>query len=99
MRRRHIAQRLCRTTLNVIRIALFCFDYGLTFTREVERIWKRGLSAPAVLFYCVRYPALVSTIFIILDETAWAGISDEVCVALTISFRRFIEPLYPGPRC
>lgn len=57
--------------------ALFSFDYSLTFTREVERIWKRGFSTPAVLFYLVRYPALISVIFVILEETSWAGISDQ----------------------
>lgn len=65
--------------------ALFSFDYSLTFTREVERIWKHGFSTPAVLFYLVRYPALMSVLFVILEETSWAGISDRVCSASSSS--------------
>ncbi|KAI0356045.1 hypothetical protein OH77DRAFT_1402140, partial [Trametes cingulata] len=58
--------------------ALYCFDYSLTLAREVERIWKLGFSVSAVIFYCVRYSALVNTIFVILDQTSWRGLSDTV---------------------
>lgn len=46
--------------------ALICFDYCLTFCREVDLVWKRGISVSTVLFYAARYPALFSTIFVIL---------------------------------
>ncbi|KAI0763066.1 hypothetical protein BD413DRAFT_720192 [Trametes elegans] len=55
-----------------------CFDYCLTFTREVQRIWTLGFSMSAVLFYGVRYPAVFSTLFVVLDMTQWHGISDSV---------------------
>ncbi|KAI0654362.1 hypothetical protein C8Q70DRAFT_883259, partial [Cubamyces menziesii] len=58
--------------------ALFCFDYCLTFTREIQRIWKLKLAPSAIIFYCVRYPALFSTLFVILEQTRWSGISDPV---------------------
>ncbi|KAI0325339.1 hypothetical protein GY45DRAFT_1261025 [Cubamyces sp. BRFM 1775] len=59
-------------------LALFCFDYFLTLTREAQRIWKLKLAPSAIIFYCVRYPALFSTLFVILEQTRWSGISDEV---------------------
>lgn len=62
-------------------IALACFDYCLTFTREVERIWKHEFSTPVVLFYLVRYPAMISALNIFLNLTGWRGISDKVRVA------------------
>ncbi|KAH9899286.1 hypothetical protein C8Q73DRAFT_639740, partial [Cubamyces lactineus] len=58
--------------------ALFCFDYCLIFTREVQRIWKLKHAPSAIIFYCVRYPSLFSTLFVILEQTRWSGISDEV---------------------
>ncbi|KAI9065336.1 hypothetical protein FKP32DRAFT_1568312, partial [Trametes sanguinea] len=58
--------------------ALFCFDYILTFSREVQRIWKLRFTTSAMLFYCVRYSALFNTIFVVLEQTQWNGISDMV---------------------
>ncbi|RPD61312.1 hypothetical protein L227DRAFT_65094 [Lentinus tigrinus ALCF2SS1-6] len=58
--------------------ALFCYDYCLTFGREVQYIWPLRLSIPSLLFFAVRYPALVNTIFIILDQTCWRGMRDEL---------------------
>ncbi|KAL1949130.1 hypothetical protein VTO73DRAFT_10936 [Trametes versicolor] len=55
--------------------ALFCFDYCLTFGREVDFVWKRGLSVSTVLFYAARYPAFFSTIFVILDIIPFKGMS------------------------
>lgn len=60
--------------------ALFWFDYSLTFPREVERIWKRGFSTPVILFYLVRYTAMMSALIIILDLAGWRGRSDSVRV-------------------
>ncbi|EIW55122.1 uncharacterized protein TRAVEDRAFT_100228, partial [Trametes versicolor FP-101664 SS1] len=58
--------------------ALFCFDYCLTFGREVDFVWKRGLSVSTVLFYAARYPAFFSTIFVILDIVPFKGMSISV---------------------
>ncbi|CDO70386.1 hypothetical protein BN946_scf184999.g26 [Trametes cinnabarina] len=63
--------------------ALFCFNYILTFTREVQRIWKLRFTTSAILFYCVRYSALFNTIFIVLEQTRWNGISDIRPVSMT----------------
>ncbi|KAI0654367.1 hypothetical protein C8Q70DRAFT_925911 [Cubamyces menziesii] len=58
--------------------ALFCYDYCLTLGREARLVWRRGFSTSAVLFYGVRYPALFSTIFVVMDLTNWKGMSDWV---------------------
>ncbi|KAI0690425.1 hypothetical protein C8T65DRAFT_587904, partial [Cerioporus squamosus] len=58
--------------------ALFCYDYCLTFAQEVRHIWLLRLSVPSLLFFAVRYPALVNTVFIILDQTCWKGMTDTV---------------------
>ncbi|OSC97812.1 hypothetical protein PYCCODRAFT_1376405, partial [Trametes coccinea BRFM310] len=58
--------------------ALFCFDYMLTFAREVRRIWKLRFTTSAMLFYCVRYSALFNTIFVVLEQTQWKGPSLSV---------------------
>ncbi|KAI0371238.1 hypothetical protein BV20DRAFT_1051655 [Pilatotrama ljubarskyi] len=59
--------------------AVFCYDYMLTLHREV-RLWQRGLSGAALLFCATRYPALLNTIFVIMDLTSWRGMSDRKCV-------------------
>ncbi|OJT14308.1 hypothetical protein TRAPUB_9169 [Trametes pubescens] len=70
-------------------------DYMRTFTREVEHVWKRELSTSAALFYLVRYPGLISTLFVVLEETGWAGISDKYAYAkLDISYTTS-----PAPGC
>ncbi|RPD75587.1 hypothetical protein L226DRAFT_49377 [Lentinus tigrinus ALCF2SS1-7] len=66
------------TSLYDAATALFCYDYCLTFGREVQYIWPLRLSVPSLLFFAVRYPALVNTAFIILDQTCWRGMTDEL---------------------
>ncbi len=58
--------------------ALFWYDYCLTFAQDIRHIWPLRLSIPSLLFVAVRYPALVSTAFIILDQTQWKGMTDAV---------------------
>ncbi|OSC97814.1 hypothetical protein PYCCODRAFT_1376413, partial [Trametes coccinea BRFM310] len=58
--------------------ALFCYDYCLTAGREVQLVWRRGFSTSTVLFFGVRYPAVFSTIFVVMDMTSWKGMSDWV---------------------
>lgn len=71
----------CARRLTDVSLALVCLDYSLTFTREVERIWKYEFSTPVVLFYLVRYPAMISAFNVFLNLTGWRGISDKVRVA------------------
>ncbi|KAI0366874.1 hypothetical protein BV20DRAFT_951428, partial [Pilatotrama ljubarskyi] len=58
--------------------ALFCYDYCLTFRREVRLVSRHGASTSSILLYAVRYSAFFSTIFVILDLLPWKGISDRV---------------------
>ncbi|EIW55133.1 uncharacterized protein TRAVEDRAFT_22899 [Trametes versicolor FP-101664 SS1] len=63
-------------------------DDTLTFPREVERIWKRGFSTPVILFYLVRYTAMMSALIIILDLAGWRGRSDSV---ISLRVYTFVE--------
>ncbi|KAH9855384.1 hypothetical protein C2E23DRAFT_725021, partial [Lenzites betulinus] len=58
--------------------ALFCFDYCLTLGQEINLVWKRGFCTSSILFYCVRYPALFSTLFVIMDALPYNGMSNWV---------------------
>ncbi|KAL1949132.1 hypothetical protein VTO73DRAFT_10938 [Trametes versicolor] len=71
-------------TLVAAAAALFCFDYSLTFAREVEHIWKREFSTTAVLFYFFRYLGLITTIFAVLAVAGWTGISPKLYVARSL---------------
>ncbi|OSX61039.1 hypothetical protein POSPLADRAFT_1047321 [Postia placenta MAD-698-R-SB12] len=42
--------------------ALYCYDYCLTFDREVKFFWGRRPSLAATLFFTFRYAALLNTI-------------------------------------
>ncbi|KAI9067876.1 hypothetical protein FKP32DRAFT_1562917 [Trametes sanguinea] len=67
--------------------ALFCYDYCLTFGREVQLVWRRRFSTSSVLFFGARYPAVFSTIFVIMDMTSWKGMSDWVLHSLFSGLR------------
>ncbi|KAI0360496.1 hypothetical protein OH77DRAFT_1433901 [Trametes cingulata] len=72
----HEAAQLWMTRINYFApTALFCYDYLLTIDREV-RLWQQGSSFATLLFSAVRYPALLNTIFVIMDLTSWKGMSD-----------------------
>ncbi|KAI0703648.1 hypothetical protein C8T65DRAFT_654645 [Cerioporus squamosus] len=65
--------------------ALIAYEYCLTFHREVQQIWRRGFSSSTFLFYAVRYPAVISPLFVILDLSPWNGQSDRTCTILVRS--------------
>ncbi|KAH9942050.1 hypothetical protein B0H21DRAFT_751393, partial [Amylocystis lapponica] len=59
---------------------LFCYDYCLTFDREVEYFWKAKLSPIALLFYVMRYTGLFTIIFVMLESSIkWTARSDLSC--------------------
>ncbi|OCH89287.1 hypothetical protein OBBRIDRAFT_732855, partial [Obba rivulosa] len=59
--------------------ALCCFDYCLTFSREVRYVHQARQSLTSFLFYVLRYTALFNTIFEILELLpAWKGENDLV---------------------
>jgi len=58
--------------------ALICYDYCLTFDREVKYFWKAKLTPMSLLFYVIRYSAVTSTALIIVESTL-PGITDKSC--------------------
>ncbi|EPT00601.1 hypothetical protein FOMPIDRAFT_101146 [Fomitopsis schrenkii] len=50
---------------------LCCYDWCLTFDREVESIWKTEQSLVTILFYGFRYPALLNTVIELLSRMSW----------------------------
>ncbi|OBZ67925.1 hypothetical protein A0H81_12162 [Grifola frondosa] len=66
--------------LYVSATALFCYDYFLTLGSEVEHIWRTKISIATLVFYAVRYSALFSTIFVILDIIPGRDMTMEVRV-------------------
>ncbi|EIW55134.1 uncharacterized protein TRAVEDRAFT_130387, partial [Trametes versicolor FP-101664 SS1] len=57
--------------------ALFCFDYSVTLSREVEYIWKREFSTPTLLFYLVRYMGLITAVFAVMEVTGMLPTHDS----------------------
>ncbi|KAH9942061.1 hypothetical protein B0H21DRAFT_696489, partial [Amylocystis lapponica] len=58
---------------------LFCYDYCLTFDREVEYFWKARLTPTALLFFVMRYIGLFNTIFVLLESNiTWPARSNLV---------------------
>ncbi|OBZ67735.1 hypothetical protein A0H81_12161 [Grifola frondosa] len=53
--------------LYVSAAALICYDYFLTLGSEVQHMWRAKISIATLVFYLVRYSAVFSTVFVILD--------------------------------
>jgi len=63
--------------------ALCCYDYFLTFDREVIYVWNGKFTFANALFYCFRYPALLNTIFVVLGYASWPSWqSTKSCVII-----------------
>ncbi|KAL6302675.1 hypothetical protein BKA93DRAFT_383275 [Sparassis latifolia] len=50
-------------------IALLLYDFGLTFDREVQYIWRSKLSLPSLLFYTIRYSTILNAVPEIMELT------------------------------
>lgn len=63
--------------------SLYCYDYCLTFDREVKFFWGRRPSLAATLFFTFRYAALLNTI-----PEIWAlcsrTLTEQSCTALLL---------------
>ncbi|KAL1943788.1 hypothetical protein VTO73DRAFT_3606 [Trametes versicolor] len=68
----------------LIPTAFVCYDYLLTSGREVQYIWRRGFSGPALLFYTLRYATLCNVFFAVTDIKPWANMSDHVVLVIVI---------------
>ncbi|RDX48618.1 hypothetical protein OH76DRAFT_1483717 [Lentinus brumalis] len=58
--------------------ALLWFDFALTFTTEVRRIWRRKFTGATVVYLFTRYIALIERIFFVLEVLLWNS-TDETC--------------------
>ena len=58
--------------------ALLWFDFALTFTTEVQRIWRRKFSGATVVYLFMRYSALIERVLFVLEVLVWKS-SDKVC--------------------
>ncbi|RDX48635.1 hypothetical protein OH76DRAFT_1556930 [Lentinus brumalis] len=58
--------------------ALLWFDFALTFTTEVRRIWRRRFTGATVVYLFTRYTALVQRIFFVLEVFLWNS-TNEMC--------------------
>ncbi|KAH9922472.1 uncharacterized protein B0H18DRAFT_879319, partial [Fomitopsis serialis] len=61
--------------------ALCCYDWCLTFDREVNLIWKSKLSPITVLFCFLRYPAVLNTAVELLSRASWRWQSNSLFFA------------------
>lgn len=66
--------------------ALLIADFLLTFTDEVQRIWRRRFTGAAVVFFVTRYAAVFERIILIISVVIPAS-QDKVreAIALPIS--------------
>ena len=58
-------------------VAVLWFDFALTFTTEVRRIWRREFSGATLVFLLMRYIAVVERVFFVLEVLLWKS-TDEV---------------------
>jgi hypothetical protein len=47
------------------------FDYALTFSEEVELIWRRKWSLASVLYLATRYLTFIDGLVVILGGSLW----------------------------
>ncbi|KAI0710721.1 hypothetical protein C8Q76DRAFT_798256 [Earliella scabrosa] len=61
---------------------LLWFDFGLTFTTEVRRIWRRKFSGATLVYLLMRYTAFIERVFYTLEVLIWNS-SDQTCGGIT----------------
>ena len=59
-------------------LALLWCDFALTFPEEVDRIWRRKLTGPAVIYILIRHAFLLDSVFTV-SQTFLLGGSLRVC--------------------
>ncbi|KAI0700991.1 hypothetical protein C8T65DRAFT_657038 [Cerioporus squamosus] len=62
--------------------ALLWYDFGLTFTTEIQRVWHREVSCVSVAYLLMRYSALVDRTALVLEIVLWNA-KEETCSILT----------------
>lgn len=62
---------------------MYCYDYCLTFDREIKYFWKTPITLPASLFFSFKYSMLLCTIpeLLLLSQGTW--LTEESCSGIT----------------
>ncbi|KAH9836385.1 uncharacterized protein C8Q71DRAFT_858367 [Rhodofomes roseus] len=68
---------------------LCCYDWCLTLGREIDLIWKSEQSLVTILFYGLRYPAVLNTVIELLSRITWRSWQSNArfAVALLAPYR------------
>ena len=76
------------TISDIVRTALYVYDYLLTLDREIKYFWKAQQSFGTILFYFYRYPALANTIFEVLSRmsASWQTARVSQVIDLVLRF-------------
>ncbi|KZT65309.1 hypothetical protein DAEQUDRAFT_768972 [Daedalea quercina L-15889] len=91
-----ISQEFLENCFTVSAQALCCYDFCLTFTREVKFMWKLKPSIGSILFFTLRYPALCNTIMVILGYLSWGSWQSQLVSAFPICVGGYA---YEKPGC
>ncbi|KAI1790333.1 hypothetical protein LXA43DRAFT_1095479 [Ganoderma leucocontextum] len=67
----------------IMSTALLWFDYTLTFSSEVKRIWQRRFTGATVLFLVVRYSALFERVLSVIYRFNTTSDSDNLCAVIS----------------
>ncbi|RPD57830.1 hypothetical protein L227DRAFT_565059 [Lentinus tigrinus ALCF2SS1-6] len=62
--------------------ALLWYDFGLTLTAEIERIWRREFSCVSLAYVCMRFTMLIDRATLVLGFLLWAA-DNETCSIIT----------------
>ncbi|KAH9922452.1 uncharacterized protein B0H18DRAFT_1120851 [Fomitopsis serialis] len=94
-----ISQEFLENCFTVSAQALCCYDFFLTFTREVQFMWKLKPSMASILFFTLRYPALCNTVLVVLGYLSWGGWQSQLMagdvLVLTSSASKHLSFLAP----
>ncbi|EPT00569.1 hypothetical protein FOMPIDRAFT_1049606 [Fomitopsis schrenkii] len=77
-----ISQEFLENCLTVSAQALCCYDFCLTFTRELKFMWKLKPSAVSLLFFTLRYPALLNIIMVVFGYLSWGTWQTQLMLVL-----------------
>ncbi|KAI0729764.1 hypothetical protein C8Q72DRAFT_911806 [Fomitopsis betulina] len=91
-----ISQEFLENCLTVSAQALCCYDFCLTFTRELKFMWKLKPSAGALLFFTLRYPAILNTIMVVFGYLSWGNWQSQLVSIPLISTPNAILRLLNG---
>ena len=75
----------CDTDIFCLSIAMLWFDFLTTIDMEYHRIWERKFTGATLVYVGIRYAAVISRIFLVLELFLW-NISDKVKLSHTCAW-------------